>query len=58
MSVPLKIRTRTEYLVMLAEVERLVKLDPKRDTRQGKRLVRLAAAVETYEKKHFPIGKP
>ena len=42
----------------LAEVERLVALDPAPNTPEGDRLELLATLVENYEKEHFPIEKP
>lgn len=50
-----KLRTLKEHRTALAEVQKLMILDPKPTTRQGQRLVRLAAIVETFEKQRWPI---
>ena len=50
-----ELRTLAEHRAALAEVQKLMALDPKPTTRQGKRLVRLAAVVEAFEKQRWPI---
>jgi len=55
---PRLIKTEEDHKTFLAEVERLVALDPAPGTPEGDRLELLATLVEDYEKKHFPIGKP
>lgn len=50
-----KLQTPVEHRAALSEVEKLMRLQPKANTRQGKRLVQLATAVEAYEKIHYPI---
>lgn len=49
------IKTEEQYRTTLAECERLIALDPKKDTPDGDRLELLALLVEDYEKKYFPI---
>ena len=55
---PRLIKTEEDHKAFLAEVERLVALDPAPDTPEGDRLELLATLVENYEKEHFPIEKP
>lgn len=55
---PRLIKTEEDHKAFLAEVERLVALDPAPNTPEGDRLELLATLVEDYEKKHFPIAKP
>lgn len=52
------IRTPEEYKESLAEVERLIALDPEPGTHEAERLDVLAVLVETYEKQHFPFETP
>ncbi len=47
------IKTEEEYKKSLAEVERLIVLDPEQGTPEGDRLELLAMLVENYEKVHF-----
>jgi len=47
-----------QHEAALAEVTRLVALDPKDGTPDGQRLKKLAAAVEAYEKQRWPMEKP
>ena len=55
---PRLIKTEEDHKAFLAEVERLVALDPAPGTPEGDRLELLATLVEEYEKEHFPIEKP
>ncbi|OGL61538.1 MAG: hypothetical protein A3I72_08570 [Candidatus Tectomicrobia bacterium RIFCSPLOWO2_02_FULL_70_19] len=55
---PRLIKTEEDHEASLAEVERLVALDPAPNTPEGDRLELLATLVEEYEKDHFPIEKP
>jgi HTH-type transcriptional regulator / antitoxin HigA len=52
------IRTKKDHSAALAEVERLIALDPARGTDDGDRLEVLSILVERYEKEHFPIAPP
>ncbi|MFQ5787361.1 MAG: hypothetical protein ACE5H1_05215, partial [Thermodesulfobacteriota bacterium] len=52
------IKTEEEYKKLLAEVERLIVLDPKQGTPEGDRLELLAMLVENYEKVHFSFNLP
>ena len=52
------IRTKGDHAAALAEVERLIALDPARDSADGNRLEVLSILVEQYEKQHFPIAPP
>lgn len=52
------IRTKKEHAAALAEVERLIVLDPERGTPEGDHLEVLSILVERYEKEHFPIAPP
>lgn len=52
------IKTAGEYQAYLAEVDRLVLLDPAPDTPDGERLELLALLVEQYEQRQFPFEKP
>jgi len=52
------IHTEIEHREALAEIHRLIVLDPKRGTPEGDELELLALIVETYEKKRFPIAPP
>lgn len=51
--VPTKIVDADQYHVALAEVEKLVALDPSPESKDGKRLLLLAGLVQDYEKDHF-----
>ncbi len=50
------IRTRTDYELAMAEIERL--WGPKSGTPDADRLDILATLVDTYEAKHFPMDPP
>jgi len=52
------IRTKANYKSALAEVSKLVDLDPKVGTPNGDRLEVLSILIEDYESKHFPIDSP
>ncbi|MFT4104032.1 MAG: transcriptional regulator [Burkholderiaceae bacterium] len=52
------IRTQADYKAMLAEVSKLVDLDPRRDTPEGDRLEVLSLLVEAYEDEHYPMRPP
>lgn len=52
------IHTEEDYAVALAEVSRLVDLDPDAGTPEGDALEVWATLVEAYEAKHFPIEAP
>ncbi len=52
------IKTEEEYKKSLAEVERLIVLDPEQGTPEGDRLELLAMLVENYEKVHFSFNLP
>lgn len=52
------IRTEADYKAMLAEVSKLVDLDPARGTPEGDRLEALSLLVEAYEDEHYPIAPP
>jgi HTH-type transcriptional regulator / antitoxin HigA len=55
---PRVIKTDSEYRAYLAEVERLVQLDPPADSAEGERLELLALLVEQFEQRRFPFDKP
>ena len=50
------IKSEKEYNVVLAEVERLIDLDPALGTMEGDLLDTLASIVENYEKENYPIS--
>lgn len=52
------IKTESQYKEYLKEIERLVRLDPKPDTPDGKRLELLAVLAEAYEEEKYPILAP
>jgi HTH-type transcriptional regulator/antitoxin HigA len=52
------IKTESQYEDTLAEVERLVALDPTPGTLDGERLELLAHLVQAYESAHYPIALP
>lgn len=54
----LPIHTEFDYKQALAEVSRLVDLDPEMGTPNGDKLQALAASVETYEALHYPATLP
>jgi HTH-type transcriptional regulator/antitoxin HigA len=54
----LPIRTKANYKSALAEVAKLVDLDPKVGTSNGDSLEVLSILIEEYESKHFPIESP
>lgn len=51
------IKTESEYRSCLAEVERLVDIDPSLATAEGERLELLALLVEKYEQQRFVVEK-
>ena len=52
------IRTEADYKAALAEVSRLVDLDPAGGTPDGDLLDVLSLLVEAYEDEHYPIAQP
>lgn len=52
------IKTEADHEAALAEIERLMDLDPDLDSPEGDRLDVLATLVEAYEARHFPIEAP
>jgi HTH-type transcriptional regulator/antitoxin HigA len=52
------IHTKANYNSVLAEVSKLVDLDPKAGTPNGDRLEVLSILIEDYESKRFPIDSP
>jgi HTH-type transcriptional regulator/antitoxin HigA len=52
------IHTDTEHHKALAELNRLLVLDPEDGTPEADELDLLALTVESYEKEHFPIAPP
>lgn len=55
---PRVIRDEAEYEAALAEVERLLGVDPDPGTEEGDRLDTLAILVEAYEREHYPMTPP
>ena len=55
---PRVIKSESEYKIAIAEVERLIALDPEPATPDAERLDLLAMLIEAYEKKRFPISLP
>lgn len=55
---PRVIKSENEHKMALAEVERLIALDPEPGTPDANRLDLLAILVEAYEKKRFSIALP
>ena len=54
----LTIRTKANYKSALAEVAKIVDLDPKVGTSNSDSLEVLSILIEEYESKHFPIESP
>jgi HTH-type transcriptional regulator/antitoxin HigA len=52
------IKTEAEHAAALAEIDRLLPLDPEPGTPDGDRLELLGFLVEAYEKGRFPVGLP
>jgi len=52
------IHTDTDHSEALAELDRLMEIDPEPGTRNADELELLALIIETYEKERFPIGLP
>jgi HTH-type transcriptional regulator/antitoxin HigA len=52
------IKTETDYEMALAEIDKLMSIDPDKDTATADRLELLAILVEDYEEKHYPIPAP
>lgn len=52
------IKTDAQYEAVMAEVEKLVGLDPTPGTLEADRLELLSLLVKDYEVRHFPISKP
>ena len=55
---PRVIKTEEDYRISLAEVERLVALDPEPGSPNADALDLLATLVGLYEEKHFPFENP
>ena len=55
---PRVIKTDGEYETFLAEVERLIALDPKPGTAKADRLELFSTLVEAYEVRNFPFDDP
>jgi HTH-type transcriptional regulator/antitoxin HigA len=52
------IRNEKDYDWALKEIERYFEVEPKRDSPEGARFDVLAALIEAYEAKHWPIEPP
>lgn len=52
------IHTADDHRAALAEISRLMDLDPALGTPDGDRLDVLATLVEAYEAKHYPVAPP
>ena len=52
------IKNKSQHEKYLAEIERLIGLDPKPETPDANRLDLIATLVEKYEKENFPIDWP
>jgi len=52
------IQANNDYQAALRDIATLMDLDPDLGTPDGDRLRALAAQVQTYETKHFPISAP
>lgn len=55
---PHVIKKKEDYKKTLADVERLIALDPQRETPDGETLELLSLLVATYERENFPFGLP
>lgn len=55
---PKVIKSKEEHEKAVAEVERLMALNPASGSKEADRLDLFATLVEQYEKEHFPIEKP
>lgn len=51
----LMIMNEEQYKAGLVELEKLMDLDPSRDSPKGKVLLFLAKALEKYESKHYVV---
>ena len=52
------IKTKKDYDAAMREIDKLMLLDPEKDTEDGDRLELLAFLISAYEEEHFPIGLP
>lgn len=52
------IHTDTDHSKAMAELDRLMEIDPEPGTPEADELELLALTIETYEKERFPIGLP
>lgn len=52
------IHNHDDYQQSLAEISRLVDIDPAEGTFEGDRLEVLATLVEVYEREHYPLTLP
>ena len=52
------IHTKAEHDRALAELDRLMGIDPESGTPEADELALLALVIEAYEKERFPIGLP
>lgn len=52
------IKTETDYIEALAEIDRLIDLDPPAGTPEAERLELLAVLVQDYEAKKLPVSPP
>lgn len=49
------IESEMEYRALLAECEVLAGTDPDPDSPDGRRLIKLAVAIEEWERVHYPV---
>jgi len=52
------LKSKSEYLEALAELKRLVALDPDSETPEGDELELLAVLIEEYESREYPFNNP
>lgn len=50
-----EIENQSQYLTAMAECSELVRRDPPKDSRAGRRLLALAEAIEKYEKSVYKL---
>jgi antitoxin component HigA of HigAB toxin-antitoxin module len=52
-----EIKTKEDYAAALADLDRLVALDPGSDSKAGKELQALALLLQDFETREFPVHR-
>ena len=52
------IKNKKDYEIALEQVEKLIDLDPLKDTKEADKLDLLSLLIQKYEDEHYPISLP